>query len=143
MLAKTMLCGSKLSGAFCARQKLFSVSPALASKTTASATWVTTNAERARCRAAPPLPPRVPASCSAPESAAVFEIFQAGQMPDRMPAASAIAAVKKSALRSMHVSWKRGTSRGARPMIASRLQMARITPGAAPTNASTALSVSS
>src|SRR5688572_32420866 len=44
----SILLGSKLIGAFWARQKLFRVKPAPASKTTASATWVMTSAERAR-----------------------------------------------------------------------------------------------
>src|SRR5438067_9721699 len=51
-------CGSKPSGAFCARQKLFNVSPAAANKINASAICATTRTARIRCRLVPSLTAR-------------------------------------------------------------------------------------
>ena len=89
------LFGSKLIGSCWARQKLFRVNPAPASRTTASATCVMTRAERARCWRTPPLPPRAPSSCNASESAAFFETRHAGQRPTRIPAAESDGAGKE------------------------------------------------
>src|SRR4051794_2452094 len=139
----TTPCGSKPSGAFCACQKLFNVSPAPASRTIVSAACMTTKPDRIRCLFNPSLEPRPPASCSAREMDSGCEIRQAGQTPTRTPATTAAKVVKASTCKSIFVSRNRDTFGGVSARIASMHHTVSKTPAKAPTSAINVLSTSS
>src|SRR5215475_12807893 len=100
----TTPCGSKPSGAFCACQKLFNVSPAPASRTIASAACMITKPDRIRCLFKPSLELRPADSCSANEMDSEWDIRQAGHTPTRTPANTAANVVKASTYKSILVS---------------------------------------
>src|SRR6266403_1295706 len=95
--------GSNPSGTCCERQNLFSVDPAAASNTAASATCATTSAPRARCRCAPLLP-RAASSCNSLATEEVFETRNAGHIPTSNPANTEMIVVIPSTTPSIFVS---------------------------------------